>query len=71
MGARDKLNWACVNGALLLAGCAGLMTGSWAVFWIALIVAIAIGLCGGDIRPTPGGGAPAHRGGRHFSRGRH
>jgi hypothetical protein len=56
MGARDKLNWACLNGALLFAGCAGVMTHSWGVFCIALIVAIAIGCAGGDIRPTPGGG---------------
>jgi hypothetical protein len=54
MGARDKLNWACFNGALLIAGCAGLVTGSWAIFWIALIVALGIGCYDGDIRPTPG-----------------
>jgi hypothetical protein len=72
MGARDKLNWASVNGAILFAGCAGLMTGSWAVFWVVLIVVIVIGLCGGNIRPTPGGSAPGHRerGPRRFSRGR-
>jgi hypothetical protein len=66
MGARDKLNWACVNGALLIAGCAGLVTSSWGMFWIVLIVIIVIGCCCGDIRPTPGGPG---RGGRHRSRG--
>jgi hypothetical protein len=54
MGARDKLNWACFNGALLIAGCAGVMTGSWAIFWLALIIALGIGCYDGDIRPTPG-----------------
>jgi hypothetical protein len=72
MGARNKLNWACINGALLVAGCAGLMTHSWGVFWVALIVAIAIGCAGGDIRPTPsGGGGCQNPAGRHFGHRRH
>jgi hypothetical protein len=53
VGARDKLNWACFNGALLFAGCAGVLTGSWAIFWITLIIVICLGCYSDDIRPTP------------------
>jgi hypothetical protein len=70
MGARNKLNGAAVNGALLFAGCAGLVTGSWFVFWIALIVVIGIGCMAGDIRLTPQGGGPTGRGGQRFSQRR-
>jgi hypothetical protein len=68
MGAREKLNGAFFNGALFLAGVAGLLTRSWAVFLLTFIVAIVLACCGDDIRPTAGGGRCGGKGhgGRHF-----
>ena len=52
MGARQKLNHAHVNGALIAAGVLGLVTGSWTIFIVAGAVLIGTAICGGDIRPT-------------------
>jgi len=51
MGARQKLNDAHVNGALIAAGVLGLMTGSWVIFIIAGAALIGAATCNGDIRP--------------------
>lgn len=56
MGARQKLNQAYLNGALIIATIAGLATRSWAVFWI---IGISVAVCGfyaGNIRPGSRGG---------------
>lgn len=50
MGARQKLNQAHLNGALVIAAVVGVMTQSWAVFWIAALIAAGSGFCGGGIR---------------------
>ena len=52
MSARKKINHAFVNGSLLMAGLAGLATGSWAVFAGVLAVSVALNLYSGNIRPT-------------------
>jgi 1,4-dihydroxy-2-naphthoate octaprenyltransferase len=49
--ARKKLNVAYFNGSLLVAVLLGLIAGSWAVFWAALVVTLIGGVYGGDIRP--------------------
>lgn len=51
MGARQKLNYAYLNGAFLLATIAGLAIRSWAMFWIVAIGVAACGLYVGNIRP--------------------
>jgi hypothetical protein len=53
LNARQKLNSAYINGALIIAGLVGLGTGSWAVFFLLLGVLLAIALADGGIRPTP------------------
>ena len=50
MGAKQKLNAAHLNGALLGAGLAGLLTGSWPVFLLALAVLVAGDYLAGNIR---------------------
>lgn len=50
MGAKHKLNNAHLNGAVLLAGLAGLLTDSVGVFAIALLVLIGAALASGEIR---------------------
>ncbi len=50
MGARKKLNSASLLGSLLLAGMAGLATGSPTVFLIAAVVLVALSIQAGDIR---------------------
>ena len=50
MGARQKLNEAYVNGALIIAGIAGLVTESWTVFIIAAAVLIGASTYSGGIR---------------------
>ena len=50
MGARQKLNEAHVNGALIAAGVLGLMTGSWVIFIIAGAALIGAATSNGDIR---------------------
>ena len=54
MGARQKLNQAHVNGALIAAGVLGLVTGSWTVFIIAGAALIGAATYSGDIRTKPG-----------------
>ena len=51
MGARQKLNSAHVNGALLMAGLVGLLLQSPIVFLIALAALVASAFMGGGIRP--------------------
>jgi hypothetical protein len=50
MGARQKLNSGHVNGALLVAGLIGGLTGSWAIFGLALAGLVVTKILGGDIR---------------------
>jgi hypothetical protein len=50
MGARKKLNAAYANGAFLLAGAIGAVTGSWAVFGAALAGLLITSVLIGNIR---------------------
>jgi hypothetical protein len=52
MSARKKLNTAFVNGSLLIAGLAGLATGSWVVFGTAFAASVALSCYAGNIRPA-------------------
>lgn len=52
MGARNKLNVAYFNGAVIVAAFLGLAVQSWPVFFGALIVLLIGNLIGGGIRPT-------------------
>jgi ABC-type antimicrobial peptide transport system permease subunit len=54
MGARTKLNSASVNGAIVVAALIGYATGSWDIFWLALLVLMASSLYSGAIRPGRG-----------------
>jgi len=51
MGARKKLNGAYLTGSLLVAGAAGLATGSLVVFMVALAALVVINFVDGNIRP--------------------
>lgn len=53
MGARQKLNQSCVNGALVAGGLLGLAAESWTVFLLATLAGIGLGILGGDIRLRP------------------
>jgi hypothetical protein len=50
MGARQKLNRAFLNGSLLLASLAGVLTGSWMVFATALVLLLIASVVAGEIR---------------------
>lgn len=50
MSARQKLNQACINGALLISGVIGLVTGSFAVFLGGLVFLVLLNLHAGEIR---------------------
>ena len=50
MGARQKLNQAHLNGALVVAAVVGIATQSWTVFWIAALIAAGSSLHAGGIR---------------------
>ncbi len=50
VGAKQKLNAANVNGALIVAGVIGLITGSWPIFVLALIVLVVGSIYAGNIR---------------------
>ena len=50
MSAKNKLNGAHFLGALLVAGLLGVVTGSFAVFVVALIGLLIAGALAGDIR---------------------
>ena len=54
MGARQKLNRAYVNGALLCGGIVGLVTESWFWFFFVFFICLAGSYYDGEIRP--GGG---------------
>ena len=54
MGAREKLNQAYVNGAIVVAGVVGLIGQSWTMFWIAVAYAVASNVYGGGIRLQSG-----------------
>jgi hypothetical protein len=51
MNARHKLNLAYVNGALVIGGVVGMVTESWTLFWLSLVVVVIIHLGSGAIRP--------------------
>jgi len=51
MNARQKLNGAYVNGSMLMASVAGLLSGSWVIFLVALAALLAGNVCIGAIRP--------------------
>ena len=50
MGARQKLNQAYFNGALVIAAVLGVAAQSWTVFWIATLVVSGSSLHSGGIR---------------------
>lgn len=50
MGARQKLNHAYLNGALIIAAVVGIATQSWAAFWLAALFAAGTNLLAGNIR---------------------
>jgi hypothetical protein len=50
MGARTKLNAAYFTGSLIVAGLAGGVTQSWAVFAVALAVMLVSNVCLNEIR---------------------
>ena len=52
--AGKKFNIAYVNGCLLVAVLFGLSAGSWAVFWVALVVTLVFGVYSGEIRLVAG-----------------
>jgi hypothetical protein len=52
MNARNKLNVAYLNGAILLAIVAGVLTQSWLVFIVFLVVGVLVCLHVGSIRPN-------------------
>jgi ABC-type antimicrobial peptide transport system permease subunit len=52
MGARDKLNQACINGAVITGTTLGIATESWPIFWIAGIYCLATSIHVGEIRFT-------------------
>lgn len=54
MGARQKINQAHVNGAIVLAVVAGGLLQSWTVFWITFGLAAASAWYDGGIRSGPG-----------------
>lgn len=51
MGARQQLNRAYVNGAVLCSSVAGLVTESWFCFFFVLFVCLAGSFYDGEIRP--------------------
>ena len=53
MGARQKLNAAYFNGCLFVSGLVGLVGQSWTLFWLALIVSLALCCHSGEIRHRP------------------
>jgi hypothetical protein len=55
MNAREKLNVIHIAGAVVLAGIAGLVTGSALIFGLVLIVLILAQLHGGGLRPPRSG----------------
>ncbi len=54
MSARQKLNQAYYNGALIFAVCFGCLCESWTIFWLALSFSLLQRLHTGEIRPSRG-----------------
>jgi hypothetical protein len=52
MGARNKLNAASLNGALLVASAIGILAQSWMAFLVTAAIGIGLNLLSGDIRTT-------------------
>jgi hypothetical protein len=52
MGARDKLNQAYINGAMITGTVLGIVAESWSIFWIAVIYCLASSIHVGEIRFT-------------------
>ena len=52
MGARQKLNAASVNGALVVSAAIGWLCGSWAVFLVTFVICLGAALATRGIRPT-------------------
>ncbi len=50
MGAKNKLNAAALNGALVVGGLVGAVTGSWTAFFLCAAVLVASAVHAGDIR---------------------
>jgi hypothetical protein len=50
MGARDKLNQAYINGAMIAGTVLGIVTESWSIFWIAVIYCLASSIYTSEIR---------------------
>jgi hypothetical protein len=50
MGAKRKLNAAHFNGAMIIAGLLGGVTGSWEVFLIAFVALMIGAIVAGDVR---------------------
>jgi hypothetical protein len=50
VGAKNKLNAAHLNGALVIAALAGWATGSWVIFVLAAVALLAAAVVGGGIR---------------------
>ena len=53
MPARQKLNSAFTNGAIVVGGMAGLVFESWTVFVVAFLLLIGASIVSGDIRFSP------------------
>ncbi len=53
MNARGKLNVAYVNGAIVLAAVAGVLSQSWIVFIVFLVGGVLLSLFVANIRPSP------------------
>ena len=52
--ARDKLNGAALNGAVVIAALVAGVTGSWGWFFLALLALLAAAVLSGDVRrPRP------------------
>jgi hypothetical protein len=52
MNARNKLNYAYVEGSLAVAALLGLVIQSWAIFFAALAALLIGNVVNGDIRPN-------------------
>ena len=61
MGARLKLNAAYLNGCLLIAAAAGILSGSGPIFLVALALAVGAALAEGGLRGPSGPRGPRHR----------
>jgi hypothetical protein len=53
LAARQKLNIAFINGALIVAAVAGFVAKSWTVFVVAAVALVMGAIYCGDVRPGP------------------